>query len=196
MVATETSVDLFATPGLEHIRSAYAQICSLGVDTLAAQDWLTDQVRQVVRDDIKAQVARCHGRPSPVALPAADHAAGEDLAEAEVRQILHGMNLALAVYNRRRPRLSIIDGIVTERGAAEVNRAAVVREVRGLTEGYARLRTFQVDTQASRRGDRKVYFVAATVIDAGSVRAASAVFVGTGNARGNLHLDRFTVVNP
>ncbi len=178
-----------ATPGLAAVRAAYRELRDAGVQhPTVAQDWLVEHVRRVVREDLEARVG-LPGEKQDAALT--DGAQDADLA----RAVAGTLAQALAVYNRRRKRLTEFDCGVTAKGARAVNRAAVIRQAKATADDrYAAfLRTVQIDEVAVNPKTKRRYYVAATIVVGGQVRAVSAVFLRAG--RGNeVKLEDFTVL--
>ncbi|MDN5724049.1 MAG: hypothetical protein L0H20_13825 [Corynebacterium sp.] len=122
-----TTVQQFITPGLDDVRAGYEHLRVLGVDATTAADWLADHIQTVIRDDLTEQVARAYGRPS-----------ADGSTDTEHRRMRRALQTAVKVYNRGRSRLTVIDErVVTQSGAAAVNRAAVLREMNAPTEAPA-----------------------------------------------------------
>src|SRR5699024_112490 len=86
--------------------------------------------RSVTRDDLNEQVTRARGR-APV----------DSSTDTEHQRMRRALKAAVQVYNRQRARLTEFDTetghFVTKSGAAAVNRAAVLRELRAPKEAPA-----------------------------------------------------------
>lgn len=112
-----TTTEQFITPGLDDVRAGYEHLRALGVDAPTAADWLAEHVHAVTRDDLTEQIARAQDRPST-----------DGPTDTEHRRMRRALQTAVKVYNRNRPRLTVIDEhVATKSGAAAVNRAAVLR---------------------------------------------------------------------
>ena len=127
---TMTTIEQFITPGLDDVRAGYDHLRALGVDASAAADWLTDHVRTVARDDLAAQMERAQAQ-----------FVADGSTDTEHRRMRRALQTAVKIYNRHRHRLTAFDVetgyVVTTAGAAAVNRAAVVREIKAPQEAPA-----------------------------------------------------------
>ena len=185
-IRDRTTTARLITPGLDDTRAAYESIRALGVDPHTAADWLRDHVRTVTRDDLATQLDRNHGRANTTATVTDPHALA----------MVRALRTAVKVYNRSRPRLTVVDQIATESGAAAVNRAAVLRQVRTPSEGPAFLGRYNIQrngTAATLHG----YEIAGRLhISGGAVRAFIATFTTGDKPRGMLRLADFRVILP
>lgn len=174
----------FTVPGAEGIAAAYAEMRHYGVTPLVASDWLTEQIEATAHQDIAQQVERNHGAPAerPVTV------------DARVRlEIDRAINVAVAVYNRQRSRVTNLDQIATEAGAAAINRAAVARQTRTNDTDRATLIEPRVDT-VQVTPHMAVHYVAAVLTIGPRARAISARF--TSNGKNGVRLTHFDVLMP
>lgn len=180
-----TTKTQFITPGLDDTRAAYEGIRALDVDPHSAADWIASHVRELVRNDLAAQIARPVRRTVPTEV-------APDPIDRKVRRALQ---VAVKVYNRSRPRLTIIEDTATQSGAAAVNRAAVLRQIHTPGEGPAvlgRQDARPIRLQKTITG----WEVAARLhIPGGTVRAVTATFQSTSNT-GAVRLSDFRVILP
>lgn len=162
------SVAALAIPGAEGIAAAYADMLECNLAPLVARDWLIDQVRAIARDDILEQVERNYGTPAVAT------AAPATLEERTAREIDRVIKVAVAVYNRQRGRVTVIDHIATATGAAAINRVAAIRAARsGDTDRAVLVTPLHVDTIQVRSRDA-AHYVCAMLRIGGRVRALSA----------------------
>lgn len=155
----------FTIPGTEAIGSAYAEMRNLGVTPLVARDWLIEQVADAARADIAQQVERNY------AAPAEDSMITDD--QLVRREIDRALNIAVAVYNRQRGRVTALDHIASEKGAAAINRAAVTRQIRTNDTARAILLEPRVDTIQTTK-TQTVHYVVAVLRIGTRARAISA----------------------
>lgn len=164
---TTTSAPLI-TPGLDDTRAAYESIRALGVDPHTAADWLAAHVRTVTRDDLAAQLHRN-----------ASHAVTPTVAPDPIpRQLRRALQTAVKVYNRSRPRLTALDLIATDAGAAAVNRAAVLRQMHTPGEGPAFLGRYNPQPLGTGKNTTGYEIAGRLHISGGAVRAYTATFAG------------------
>lgn len=165
-----TTIEQFITPGLDDVRAGYAHLRALGVDASTAADWLTDHIRTVTRDDLAAQMERAQAQ-----------FVADSSTDTEHRRMRRALQTAVKIYNRHRPRLTAFDveteRVVTTAGAAAVNRAAVVREVKAPKEAPAILGRANAQAITGATGRVKGFEVAGRLhVPAVGVRAFVAYF--------------------
>lgn len=179
-----TNAATFTVPGSEAIAAAYADMREHGVAPLIARDWLIEQVAAAARNDINQQVERNHGAPAEI----------PTTVDARVRrEIDRTLRIAVAVYNRQRSRVTAVDHIATEAGAAAINRAAVARTARTTDTDRAILLEPRVDT-IQLPHDRAVHYVAAVLTIGPRARAISARLTSKG--ANTVRITHFDVLMP
>lgn len=175
----------FTTPGAEAVAAAYGEMRDLGVSPLVARDWLTEQVSAAARDDIAQQVERNDATPA-----ASEPVTVDKRVRREIDRALH---LGVAVYNHQRSRVTALDFLATESGAAAINRAAVVRRLRTSDTDRAVLLEPKIDTiQISN--SQLVHYAAAVIRVGPRARAISARF--TSDRATAVRLTHFDVLMP
>lgn len=174
----------FTVPGTEGIAAAYAEMRDLGITPLVARDWLTEQVADAARDDIAQQVERNHDAPAeaPVTVDVRMR-----------REIDRAIRTAVAVYNRQRSRVTALDHIASEEGAAAINRAAIARQTRTNDTARAILIEPRVDTIQLNKSEA-VHYVAAVLRIGTRARAISARL--TSHSKAGVRLTHFDVLMP
>lgn len=180
----------FSTPGLDEVRAAYSVQRDHGVSPLVAMDWITELTRDVVRDDLAAQLARNAGRGAEP-----HHADVAAIARPDQREVNRLVQTAVSVYNGRRSRVTEVDQIATRSGAAAINRAAVLRRSLAPNEDrLAVLAALDIDEVVINGSGGRRFYVAAVLRIGDRARAASAVIVRTGKETWH-RVEDFTVIH-
>lgn len=174
----------FTVPGTEAIAAAYAEMRDLGVTPLVARDWLIEQVADAARADIAQQVERNYAAPVEVSIT------DDQLVR---REIDRALNIAVAVYNRQRGRVTALDHIASEVGAAAINRAAAARRIRTNDTDRAILLEPRVDTIQTAKNETVHYAVA--VLRIGTRARAISARLTSGSKKG-VRLTHFDVLMP